>query len=129
MRINEVRVFEAKAKMSGVDDKEESRGKAKNHNLGAVDVMMQLKGGKKTNPRPSDSTGPATSASAMSSAAPLSSSSSSVPAATKPSVYSEHRRIFGYQPSKVYSSKLAFKGKGKGKNLSCKSSSYIDVNY
>ena len=29
--------------------------------------------------------------------------------------YDEHRRIFGYQPSKVYLSKRAIKGKGKGK--------------
>lgn len=95
--------------MSAGEDREESWDKAKNLILGAVDVMMQLKDGKRANSRPSSgSTGPAASTSAISTKSVSSSSA-------KPSVYSEHQRVFGYQPSKMYSSKRTFKGKGKAK--------------
>ena len=87
---------------------------------------MQLKDGKKTDSGPSGSSIGSTSdrsddAQTSASARSISGSvnrSSTKPTGnskSKPSVYDEHRRIFGYQPSKVYSSKRAIKGKGKGK--------------
>ena len=88
----------------------------------AVDVMMQLKDGKKTDSGPSSSSSTGSTlvpdgksgapAVALTTAARSSSNSSGT---SKPSIYNEHRRIFGYQPSKVYSSKHTIKGKGKEK--------------
>ena len=106
--------------MSGGDENE-SWDRAKSLILGAV---MQLKDGKKTDSGSSGSSTGSTSVPDGSSSAPVahcsasastSVKSSNKPGKSKPSVYNEHRRIFGYQPSKVYSSKRAIKGKGKGK--------------
>ena len=101
-------------------DEKESWDRAKSIILGAVETMMQLKDGKKTHSGPGgnirsisasdDRNGAQTS---TASAITLSNNPTGKP---KPSVYNEHRRIFGYQPSKVYSSKRAIgKRKGKGK--------------
>ena len=110
--------------MSGSDENE-SWDRAKSLILGAIDVMMQLRDGKKTDSGSSGSSTGSTSVPGGSSSAPVAhcstSASTSVKSSnnpsgkSKPSVYNEHRRIFGYQPSKVYSSKRAIKGKGKGK--------------
>ena len=43
-------------------------------------------------------------------------SSSTASAAPKPSMYEEHRRLFGYQPSKFCSYNMGKKGKGKKKD-------------
>ena len=78
---------------------EENWEKAKNLLLGAVDVVLEMKGCRK---RASES---------------FSSSSSSTAVTKKPSAYEEHRRLFGgYQPSKVYSKRGKSGGKGKKKN-------------
>lgn len=88
--------------------------KAKSLLLGAVDVMCQLKdtgcGSVEDPPQTSSSKRQRLSDSSQSTSA-----SSSTVAAKKPSVYDEHRRLFGYQPSKVYSNKRAKGGYGKGK--------------
>lgn len=102
-------------------DEKESWDRAKSLILGAVETMMQLKDRKKTHSGPGGSNTGSISASddrngAQTSTASASTSSSNPTGKSKPSVYNEHRRIFGYQPSKVYSSKRAIgKGKGKGK--------------
>jgi hypothetical protein len=108
--------------MSAGDEKE-SWDRAKSLILGAVEAMIQLKDGKKTDSGPgqaggSISTGSTSVPGAGTSTASASESTSvnNPTGKSKPSVYNEHRRIFGYQPSKVYSSKRAIgKGKGKGK--------------
>ena len=81
--------------------------KAKSLLLGAVDVMCQLKDSEDPT-RASSSKRPRLSDSSQSTSAQFT-------VAKKPSVYDEHRRLFGYQPSKVYSSKRAKGGYGKGK--------------
>ena len=88
------------------EDKE-SWDHAKSLLLDAVDVMLQLKDTKKDPGTPSTSSQGAS----LPSAGEISLRSSNK---TKPSVYNEHRRLFGYQPSKVCSSKRT-KGKGKAK--------------
>ena len=83
------------------EDKE-SWDRAKSLLLGAVDVMMQLKDTKKDPGTPSTSSQGASLPSAA---------QSSLRSSNKPSVY---RRLFGYKPSKVCSSKRT-KGKGKAR--------------
>lgn len=86
--------------------------KAKRLLLGAVDVMCQLKdtGCESVEDPPQTSSSKRQRLSDSSTSA-----SSSFTMAKKPSVYDEHRRLFGYQPSKVFSNKRAKGGYGKGK--------------
>ena len=106
--------------MSAGDNKENWE-RAKSLILVVVDVMMQLKDGKKMDSGPSSSSTGSTLVPDGKSGAPavalttVARSSSNSSGTSKPSVYNEHRRIFGYQPSKFYSSKHAIKGKGKEK--------------
>ena len=92
--------------MSSDRASDDSWDRAKNLLLGAVDVMLQLKETKKE-PSSSSQALPPTH-------------SSNQKSTFRPSVYDEHRRLFGYQPSKTYSvasrrTKGGGGGKGKGK--------------
>ena len=106
------------ARVSKMAEKKESWERAKKLLLGAVDVLLQMKekntdGESSGSPQTQDESDERTKRQRLFTQAKPGVSSS---LEKKPSAYEEHRRLFGYQPSKVCCSKRGTrKGKGKKK--------------